>query len=186
MSEAGSAEAGGEPVAVETLTTLVSPATVESPLSGMRACVVVIELVERIPIRQEHGTGDEIERDVFESLGFVVLGDVATLRDEHGDEISIVVRRAHIASSLHSRGGTPLTRVPAEVAPLLAKARGRGVVCYRELTLGVGEKVLLKAVVAPTTSVVPSGYRSATRTTYVARDDLAPVVLEEVFEAPPW
>ena len=70
--------------------------------------------------------------------------------------------------------------------PLLRRASGRGVVCYRELTLGTGEDVLLKAMVEPSRSVVASGYRSATRTTYVARDDLAPVVLEEVFEAPPW
>ena len=70
--------------------------------------------------------------------------------------------------------------------PLLRKATGRGVVCYRELTLGTGDSVRLKAVVEPTTSVVASGYRSGTRRTYVARDDLAPVVLEEVFEAPPW
>jgi hypothetical protein len=189
LAAAGTAEARGEPphpVLVETLTTIVSPANVVSPVSGMRACIVVIELVERVPLRQEYGAGDEIERDVYESLGFVVLGDVATLRDPDGDEITVVTRRARITPSQHARGGTPVSRVPAELVPFLSRATGRGVVCYRELTLGMGEKVLLKAVVEPTASVVPSGYRSGTRTTYVARDDLAPVVLEEVFEAPAW
>jgi hypothetical protein len=53
------------------------------------------------------------------------------------------------------------------------------VVCYRELALGPGERVLLKAAVEPTASVVTGVHRSGgtTRTTYVVRDDLAPVVL---------
>ena len=59
-------------------------------------------------------------------------------------------------------------------------------VCYRELTLGTGDAVRLKALVEPTSSVASDGYRSGTRTTYLARDDLAPVVLEEVFDVPPW
>ena len=70
--------------------------------------------------------------------------------------------------------------------PLLRRATGRGVVCYRELSLGTGDAVRLKAVVEPTSSVASDGHRSGTRTTYVARDDLAPVVLEEVFGVPPW
>jgi len=80
----------------------------------------------------------------------------------------------------------PIASVPAELVPFLRRASGRGVVCYRELTLGTGDSIRLKAVVEPSTSVVASGYRSGTRRTYVARDDLAPVVLEELFEAPPW
>ncbi len=53
-------------------------------------------------------------------------------------------------------------------------------VSYRELALGTGEAIRLRAVVEPTTIVVTDGYRSGTRSTYLARDDRASVVLEEV------
>lgn len=167
------------PVSVSALTTIVSPAMVVSPLTGMRACIVVIELVERIPLTND---GEGLD-DLHESLGFVVLGDVATLRDEDGDEITIVVPRARVAPTLHARGVSPVSRVPAEIVPLLRKATGRGVVCFREVTFGTGEAVRLRAIVERATSIVADGTRAATRTTYVARDDLAPVVLEEV---PAW
>lgn len=175
-----------EPASVSALTTIVSPATVVSPFTGMRASFLAIELVERIPLTNDQGTGNEVVSDTYESLGFVVLGDVMTLRDEDGDEITIVAHRARVEPAFHARGGTPLSRAPAEVVPLLRRATGRGVVCYRELTLATGDTIRLKAVVEPTTSIVTSGYRSGTRRTYVARDDLARVVLEEVVEAPPW
>ncbi|MDB4933992.1 MAG: hypothetical protein JWP87_964 [Labilithrix sp.] len=166
------------------LTTIVSPPLVESPFTGMRSAIILVELLERLPVSNEQG-GDVVI-DHYALLGTVVLGDVATLRDEDGDEITIVARRAYIAPALPRSGGTPVGRMPADVVPLLARASGRGVVCYRELTLGTGDAVRLRAVVEPAHSVVASGYRSGTRVTYVARDDLAPVVLEEVFEAPAW
>jgi hypothetical protein len=180
------AAGGSEPVAVATLATIVSPANVVSPFTGMRAAIVVIELVERLPVTREQGGGSDAQSDVYESLGSVVLGDLATLRDPDGDELTVVVNRARITPARREGGATPLSRAPAEVVPLLQRATGRGVVCYRELILGTGESVLLKAVVEPSRSVVASGYRSGTRTTYVARDDLGPVLLDEVFEAPPW
>ena len=42
------------------------------------------------------GEGNQPVTDVFVPLGFVVLGDLVTLRDEHGDEITIVSWRARI------------------------------------------------------------------------------------------
>jgi hypothetical protein len=152
----------------------------------MRAGLLLIELVERAPLSNEQGAGGEDVSDRYDLLGTVVLGDVATLRDEDGDEITIVARRARIEPALPRRGGTPVARVPAEVVPLLQRATGRGVICYRELALSTGDKLRLRAVVEPTQSVVADGYSEGTRVTYVARDDLEPVVLEEVFEAPAW
>ena len=183
----GGGGAGREPVSVSVLTTIVSPGSVVSPLTGMHAAMILVEVLERIPLipSGQADQGDSVS-DVFNLLGVVVLGDVVTLRDDDGDEINVVVGRAQLAPQLPRRGGTPVTRVPPEIVPILGRATGRGVVCYRELTLGQGEKVRLKAVVEPSQSVVMSGYRSGTRVTYVARDDLAPVVLEEVFEAPSW
>ena len=181
--------AAGEPrtpVHVSVLTTIVSPSSVVSPFTGMRAGLLLVELVERIPLSNDQGAGGEDVSDRYDLLGTVVLGDVATLRDEDGDEITIVARRARIEPALPRRGGTPIMRMPAEVVPLLQRATGRGVICYRELTLSTGDKLRLRAVVEPTQSIVADGYRSGTRVTYVARDDLEPVVLEEVFEAPAW
>lgn len=175
-----------EPVQVSVLTTIVSPSAVVSPFTGMRAGILLVELVERIPVENDQGAGGEVVSDTYALLGTVILGDVTTLRDEDGDEISIVARRAHIEPALPRRGGTPITRMPPEIAPLLQRTSGRGVLCYRELTLSTGDKLRLKAVVEPTQSVVAEGYRSGTRVTYVARDDLGPVVLEEVFETPAW
>jgi hypothetical protein len=174
-----------EPARVSVLTTIVSPSQLVSPFTGIRSAMILVELLERVPVTTDRGGGDVVSDD-FELLGTVVLGDVATLRDEHGDEITIVARRADIRPALPRRGGTAIERMPAEVVPLLQRATGRRVVCYRELTLSTGDAVRLKAVVEPTQGVVASGYRSGTRVSYVARDDLAPVVLEEVFEAPPW
>lgn len=177
-----------QPVSVSVLTTIVSPSTVESPLTGRRAAIVYIEILERVSSSSgphvEGGSVVETRDDTYDSLGVVVLGDMVTLRDDDGDEIAIVARRARIQPALPQLGGTALDEVPAEIAPLLAKARGRGVLCFRELALAIDDRLLLTAFVEPTTSVVASGYRSGTRKTYVARDDLAPVVLDEVFVSP--
>jgi hypothetical protein len=178
------ASGAAEPFAVSVLTTIVSPPLVVSPFTGVRAGFVFVELLERTSRSNDPAEEDEKGRDHYDLLTTVVLGDVATLRDEDGDEITIVARRARIEPALPRHGGATITHMPPEIVPLLRKATGRGVLCYRELTLSTGDKLRLRAVVEPTTSVVAYGHRSGTRVTYVARDDLAPVVLEEVFEAP--
>lgn len=115
----------------------------------------------------------------------MVIGDLVTLRDPDGDEITIVTRRARIVPALPRRTGTPIEQIPAEVVPLLAKSSGREVVCYSELMLSAGDQLRLTAWVEPSRSVVSAGYRSGTRVTYVARDDRNELVLlEEIFEAP--
>ena len=148
--------------------------------------MIHLEIIERVPRQSQADlhTPDVSDMDTYEPLGILNLGDVATLRDEDGDEITIVVGRVRIDPQLPQRGGTPLTSVPAEVVPFLEQARGRGIICYRELALRDGDHVRLKAVVEPTRSVASSGYRSGTTVSYVARDDLAPVVLEEVLGSP--
>ena len=114
----------------------------------------------------------------------MVLGDLVTLRDDDGDEISIVVRRARLQLGSPRPPPIALTHIPAELTPLLAKAKGRGALHYREVLLSTSDRLLLSAVVEPTTSVVAVGYRSGTRQAYLARDDLAPVILDEVGSAP--
>lgn len=171
------------PAVVSVLTTIVSPPSVVSPFTGMRAGLLLIELLERMAA--SHRDSEDVS-DRYDLIGTTVLGDVVTLRDRDGDEITIVARRARISPALPRTGGTPIIEMPPELVPLLARASGQGMLCYRELTLSTGDELRLRAVVEPTLSVVADGYRSGTRRTYVARDDLAPVVLEEVFSAPAW
>jgi hypothetical protein len=186
---AASREPPGEepayPARVSVLTTIVSPSLLVSPFTGMRTAILFVELLERLPISNAHRAGD-LAGDQYVLFGRVVLGDMATLRDEDGDEITIVARRAQVQPAIARGDAAPLVHVPPEIAPLLDRASGRGVLCYRELPLGTGDRVRLEAVVEPTHSVVTAGYRSGTRVTYVARDDLAPVVLAELFEPPAW
>lgn len=162
------------------LTTIVSPNAVESPLDGTRAAILYVELLELLEL--ERGPTDE----AYGSLGVVVLGDVVTLRDDDHDEIAIVARRARINPATPHARPAPLDEAPPELVPLLAKAKGRGLLCYRQVSLATNDRVLLTASVEPATSVVAAGYRSGTQRTYVARDDLEPVILDEVVAAPAW
>lgn len=179
----------GEAGAVVVLTTVVSANVVTSPLSGLQSALLQIELLERIPAEQgrtEAFGGEGSLYDDFASLGHVTFGQVLLLRDRDGDEISVVAGRARFDVTTPRNGGTPMANVPAELVPLLRRASGRGVICYRELPLLQGDRVLLKAIVESSQTVVTSGYRSGASVRYVARDDLGLVVLEEVFEAPAW
>jgi hypothetical protein len=162
----------GEPGAVELVATVVSPDATTSPLTGARCVFAYVELLEHL------GTDPQrigsVEEEV--ALGAMVYGgDPFVLRDEHGDEVSLVARRVRVelASALHTR--TPLEQVPAELIPFLRRASGRGAVCYRERALREGDKVRLEAVV--------EGHRSGTRVSYVVRDDLRPTYLKELFVA---
>ncbi len=174
---------------VSVLMTIVSPSAAVSPFTGMRAAIIYLELLSRVPNEpKDHLSGIQLDPtayDQFVLLGSMVIGDLVTLRDPDGDEITIVTRRARIVPALPRRTGRPIERVPAEVVPLLAKSRGGEVVCYNELMLSEGDQLKLTAWVEPSRSVVNAGYRSATRVTYVARDDRDELVLlEEIFEAP--
>ncbi len=181
------AVAVGEPMAVDVLTSVVSPNAVVSPVSGMRSALLQVELVERLPEEQrQNGAfsgGEGAVFDRFVSLGVALF---LVLRDRDGDEISVVAGRARLDAAASRNGGTPLATVPAELVGFLRRATGRGVICYRELPLLEGDKVRLRAVVEPSQTVVTSGYRSGSKVRYLVRDDLAVVILEETVEAPAW
>lgn len=182
--ESGTSAAVDVSVAVSLLATIVSTNAVVSPFTGLRTGILHIELVERYS-RSSDSANDGAANDSYETLGSMVLGDLVTLRDEDGAELTLVGRRARIQPAHERRGATPLAGIPAEMAPLLAKSRGRGIICYRELPLGEGDRVRLEALVNTAQSVA-SGYRSGAMRTYVVRDDLAPVVLTEIVEEPRW
>ena len=178
------------PAKVSVVTTIVSGGPVTSPVTGVRSAIIFLEVLERVAVTS--GVGVEVdlgpgrESDRYETLGEVLLGDVATLRDEDGDEIAIVAGRARISPQLPRGGGTLLAQLPAELIPFARKATGRGALCYRELAFREGDKVRLRAVVEASASAAPMGSGSDAKRSYIVRDDLAPIVLEEMLAASSW
>ena len=170
--------------AVAVRVTVVSDNVVISPLSGLASAFLQIDLLERLSLDRA-GFQDNERDDEFFVLGSAKYGQVLTLRDGDGDEVSVVATRIRFEPATLI-GGQPVAHVPAVLAPYLRNATGRGVICSREHALRTGDAVLLKAVIEPSPHVVPDGYRSGTAIRYLPRDDLAPVVLVEVLEVPAW
>ena len=165
----------GEPTEVEVMAKVASPNVVTSPLTGNTSALLLIELVERM-LPPDNG------RTIAESLslvGAVILGDVLSLADETGAELSVVAHRTQFVSSTPRHHVTSLERVPPELVPLMKRATGRGVICYRELPLRHGDDVLVRAFIEARTVVAASGYRDTATVRYIARDDLGVVRLEE-------
>jgi hypothetical protein len=126
---------------------------VTSPLTGARAAVVVVDLVERAtPLENEAGRA--------------VLGDTLVLRAD-GGEVVIVARLARYAFVSDGARGE-VRHAPPEIAFLLSGARGKGTLGWREHLLRRGARVHLRAVVAP-----------SAQGRFVARDDRAPVLISE-------
>lgn len=167
--------------------TVASPNAVVSPLSSTPAAVVRLELVERVPNVREGGFGiagaDEMV-DRFTFLGAATLGDILVVRADGGAEITLMVRAARIIFAGGLAPAAPLTTAPPELAPFLRNAAGFGVLCGREQLLREGDRVYLEATLESAAAVVPSGYRSGAGARFVARDDLGPVVVEEVLDDP--
>lgn len=180
---------GGTEVSV--VTSIVSPNLVVSPFTGIRAALIYLEVLERVSNMNEGFSAATLvssetsDRDAFFLLGSIVIGDLLTLRDEDGDEITVVARRSRIVPALPRTTGTPIEQAPAEIVPLMTRGSGRGTLCYHELPLSEGDKVKVTAWVEPSRTVVSAGYRSGSRVSYVAREDRDElVVLEEIFEVP--
>ncbi|AKU99327.1 hypothetical protein AKJ09_05991 [Labilithrix luteola] len=151
-------------------------AQVASPVSGVRAALFRIEIVERFA---EDEMGDSPDRYV--TVGGIVIGDMLSLRPKGQDaSITVAVRRAFFSFAVPLSGGVPLTRVPPELMAIVRRASGRGSLCVREYPLSHGDEVRLRAFVDPVHSVVASGYRSGVHKGFVARDDLGPVLVEEL------
>lgn len=181
---------GGTQVSV--VTTITSPNLAVSPFTGIRAALIYLEVLERVAHMNEGASAatflygsDGGDRDDYHLLGSIVIGDLVTLRDEDGDEITVVARRTRIVPALRRTTGTPIEQAPAEIVPLMSRGSGRGTLCYHELMLSEGDKLKVTAWVEPSRTVVSAGYRSGSRVTYVAREDRDELVLlEEIFESP--
>lgn len=101
---------------------------VTSPVTGERALVVHLEVVE----------GDT-------SLGAIVLGDAIELRADGGARYVVLARRATFAFVTTGRSA-PLAVAPPEIVPLLVRSRG-GALFVVERVLREGARVRLRAQV---------------------------------------
>lgn len=160
-----------EATEVEIVARMLSPNAVASPITGAMAAIVHVEVFERIA-RNSRGTYKD------DSLGELIVGGLVSLRDEDGVELSLVARRATFRFGEHRAEGRPLAAVPPLLAPHLRTPMGAGRLIYREHLVREGDDLRLQAIVEPSQHAVALGYRSTPRTTFITRDDLAPVFLQ--------
>jgi hypothetical protein len=175
------------PTAVDIVATVTSADLVASPLSGQRAAALQIELFEQHNLslfgHREiliATSGNFVQGPDESPLGVAILGDSLLLRTDDGAQVSVgvAVPRCTIASSVQP-AKCPLGRLPAALVPLFHPTEG-GSLWFRELALKHGERVRLRAVVAPAQRVVPTEYRSAAGEGFETRGDLGAVELERV------
>jgi len=176
---------GAGPSEVRVEVVVASPNDVASQLTGLRASLFLVTLLERRAVyRQGGGGGNEEIADTYVELGTIMWGDTLVLRDDDGTEVTVVARRAFVGFATPQHGGTPLAKVPPELAPMMSRASGRGVLCFRESPIRQGDRYRLTATVEAVPAVVSNGYRSGAGLRFIARDDLSSVKLEEIFEVP--
>lgn len=171
---------------VDLVATIASRDYVASPISGLRGAALQIELFERhqLSLRQHREvmiatSGSFVGGAEESALGVVVLGDFLLLCGDDGVLVSVNVRRCKIASPTEAVK-QPLRKLPSDLVPLFRQAERGGALWFREIALTGGDRVRLRAVVAPSGRVVPTAYRSATAAALETRDDLGAVILDRV------
>lgn len=168
-----------EATEVELLVTVVSPDRVTSSVTGLRAAILHVDVLEALSVEEVRYRKGRPKAGSLESLGEAIYGDLVTCHDEDKNEVSFVARRARFrfpAAPPRPRATVAIDAIPSELVPLMNDPRG-GTLAYREYGVREGDRVRLQAVVEPTRNAITLGYRSAPRFAFVARDDLAPVFL---------
>lgn len=111
--------------------TILSPDLAESPLTGRRGAIVVIDVLEG-----------------GRPIGTVVLGDLLRLRTDDGRDLTLVARRTRLVFFDSGAAPTPLATLPPELVPHVARSAG-GELGYREHVLGSGARVHVREVDPP-------------------------------------
>jgi hypothetical protein len=163
---------------VEILGTVLSGNAAVSPITGERGAIVHLEVLERIRRDKWERRTLRASPDRDDSLGELIFGELVMLRDEEGTELSFVARRARFRFSNPRRDVKRLPEIPPDLVPHLRRTTGEGVLLYREHIVREGDALRLQAIVEPAQHAAARGYRSTPRTTFVTRDDVAPVFLE--------
>ncbi len=156
------------PTAIDVVVTVASQNAVASPISGLRAEFVHLQVLERL--RESDMT--------LRSLGSFVFGDLVSFVIEAGVLVDVVVRRVRFGYVATASEVQPLTTMLAEVVPLLANVKTALPIVTCERLVLEGETFRCRATVERVSSVPADGYRSGVTTRLVVRDDLAEVRLD--------
>ncbi|MFO0734666.1 MAG: hypothetical protein U0270_02250 [Labilithrix sp.] len=167
---------------------VVSPNDVVSPVTGTRAAVLAIEAFEQLSLAELQEDAIEpanpaMMTDRYRSRGAIRLGHTLVLGDDAGVELAVPLRLARLTFATDGGPKTRLRPVPPELADRFGLTDEREM-SFCEQTLRTGDRVRLAATVEARATPTPSGYRSGVGTLLVVRDDLGPVVLEELLEPP--
>jgi len=162
---------------VEIVGTVCSPNAARSPITGERGAIIHVEVIERVQrdAAERRALSAGPQRD--DSLGELIFGELVSLRDGDGTELSFIARRARFRFGTPRIAAQPLHEVPASLLPELRTRSGDGLLLYREHVVREGDQLRLQAIVEPAQHTAAHGYRTVPRVTFVTRDDLAPVFL---------
>jgi hypothetical protein len=164
---------------VELAVTVVSPNAIASPMSGVGAAFLSIEVLERLAENDFARRGAFRPRGpAYESLGEAVLGDVVVVRDAEGNELSLIARRVRFRFAGEMPDVKPLANVPEAIARSIRSTEDRGPLVYREVPIREGDRIRVQAFVEPALHAITLGYRSAPKLTFAICDDVAPVFVE--------
>jgi hypothetical protein len=157
---------------------VASPNSLTSPLTGTTAALLMVSVVERIIIETGGNIGGNREIEQFRTVGSTFLGTEVDLVDDEGTVVHVPAQGL-VVRPLFTTGGNTITTVPPFLTPLVARASGSHVVCFRESAFREGDVVRLQAVVDLEATAPTQGYRSGMGQRAVARAEWGPVVLVE-------
>jgi hypothetical protein len=158
---------------------VASPNDVASPLTSQRVALVSVVVVERRSAVQ--GGESSQSAEWLEPVGTILFADRLRLAVEDSDVVLDVPLEAAEFRFADTRSAFPLEAVPPALREIVARAPGRGLLCFREDALLQGDRVELEATVRP--AARGGAYRSAAGTFEIAE---GPVTVEERLELPSW
>jgi len=158
---------------------VASPNVVESPLTSQHVALLLVVVVERHSAVQ--GGESSQNAEWLEPVGTLLFAERLRLAVEGTDVVLDVPHETTEFRFTATRSAFPLEAVPPALRELVARAPGRGLLCFREDVLQHGDRVELDAIVRP--SVRGGAYRSAAGTFEIAE---GPVTVEERLELPSW
>jgi hypothetical protein len=158
---------------------VASPNTLTSPLTGTTAALLMVTVVERRIFTSDGGIAGSREAETYHTIGSTLLGTELELLDAAGTVIHVPAAGLQV-KPLFETGGNTLSNVPPFLHPLVARASGGHVLCFRESAFREGDRVRLRATIGLEATAPAQGYRSGVSQRAVASVKYGPVVLVEM------
>ena len=192
-----------EPTVCDVAAVVTSPACVESPLSGLRGAAITLELLEHVAARAKKGSGlgswlgpvggDRVTTptpaEAYRLIESLVLGSSITV-SIGALEVELPMMRTSLQLAFGAPSADPVPEVvPRVLAGRIVRARAtctEGPLCYRELALGTGSRVRVRAVFETVLQPASHGYRSGAERRTIVRPDLGAILVRESLERSGW